>query len=67
MILAHMEKNSNDPKKNPSNPTENQKDPMKNPSNPTKNPKDPMENLLELAVMWNCGKGIDDVFENNQV
>jgi hypothetical protein len=23
--------------------------------------------LLDLAVMWNCGNGIDDVFENNQV
>jgi len=30
-------------------------------------PNDSINKLLELAVMWNCGSGIDEVFENNEV
>ena len=30
-------------------------------------PNDPTKALFELAVMWNCGKGIDEVFEDNAV
>jgi hypothetical protein len=28
---------------------------------------DRIKSLLDLAVTWNCGNGIDDVFENNEV